>query len=220
MARLVRRVIVATDDSRIAEAALAFGAEVRLTWADHPSGTDRVAEVAGGLPRERVIVNVQGDEPFVDPCLIDRLVAGLEGRRGALIATAASPIDRGPDFADPNVVKVVCDAAGRALYFSRAPIPHDRDGGGGASAMRHHGIYAYSRSALLRMVALPPSPLELCEKLEQLRALEAGIPIHVVVAGEAPPGIDTPAQLDSARDFFSRGGSGLPDGRAEGKAVL
>jgi len=202
MAAGADRVIVATDDSRIAAAATAFGADVCLTRPDHPSGTDRIAEVARRLRDENLFVNVQGDEPFIETDLIDRLIDELAGRRGARMATAASPLARGPDFSDPNVVKVVCAADGRALYFSRAPIPHDRDGGSGAPVLRHQGIYAYTRAALLRIVRLPPSPLELCEKLEQLRALEAGIPIQVVAAGPSMPGIDTPAQLEAARAFL------------------
>lgn len=193
-ARRASRVIVATDDMRIAEAAFDFGAEVALTRAAHPSGTDRVAEVAARLTRERVIVNVQGDEPFIEPRLIDRLVAALEEDRALDMATAASLISDDREFLDPNVVKVVLSKNSDALYFSRSPIPADRDGTSKVRRWRHHGVYAYARPFLLQFVRWKPTPLELSEKLEQLRALERGARIRVLRTRPSPPGVDTPAQ--------------------------
>lgn len=208
-ARRASRVIVATDDMRIAEAAFDFGAEVALTRAAHPSGTDRVAEVAARLTRERVIVNVQGDEPFVEPRLIDRLVAALEEDRALDMATAASPIADNQELLDSNVVKVVLSKNSDALYFSRSPIPADRDGTGKVKRWRHHGIYAYTRPFLLQFVRWRPTPLELSEKLEQLRALEHGVRIRVLRACPSPPGVDTPAQARAVArqlDAASRSG--------------
>jgi len=195
-ARSVRRVIVATDDMRIAEAAFEFGAEVALTRRGHPSGTDRIAEVAARLPKsESVIVNVQGDEALVEPSLIDRLAALVHADRRAAIATAASPIASHREFKDPNIVKVVLDRDGCALFFSRAPIPADRDSGSWNHALLHHGIYAFRRTFLLEFVSWKPSPLEKLERLEQLRALEHGARIRVLVTKSPPaPGVDTPAQ--------------------------
>lgn len=193
------RIIIATDDMRIAEAAFDFGAEVSLTKADHPSGTDRAAEVAALLKRERVLVNVQGDEPLVQPALIDRLIRELEKDPRLEMATAASPIQDPAEFLDPNIVKVVLNRAGNALYFSRAPIPVDRDGeAGGATGLRHHGIYAYTKKFLLRFVTWKPAPLEMLEKLEQLRALEHGTTIRVLKTKHSSPGIDTPEQAEAA----------------------
>lgn len=201
-ARSVRRVIVATDDMRIAEAAFAFGAEVALTKASHPSGTDRVAEVATSLPRESVIVNVQGDEPLVDPRLIDRLVALFGKDRGLAMATAASPIRSQEEFLDPNIVKVVTGPERQALYFSRAPIPWDRQQGGCSRAMHHHGIYAYRRKFLLDFVQWKPTPLEKIECLEQLRALEHGARIHVLTTKTTLAGVDTPGQAIALSKFL------------------
>jgi 3-deoxy-manno-octulosonate cytidylyltransferase (CMP-KDO synthetase) len=192
--RLASRIIVATDDMRIAEVAFEFGAEVALTKKSHPSGTDRAAEVAGHLHGERVLVNVQGDEPFVDPKLIDRLIMLFQSNPRLQMATAASPIHDAAEFQDPNVVKVVLNEAGHALYFSRSPIPCDRDAGTFKASLRHHGLYAYTRSFLLQFVKWKPTPLEKLEKLEQLRALEHGVSIHVVKTTHTSPGVDTPAQ--------------------------
>jgi 3-deoxy-manno-octulosonate cytidylyltransferase (CMP-KDO synthetase) len=195
-ARSVRRVIVATDDMRIATAAFDFGAEVALTRADHPSGTDRAAEVASRLPKNAsVIVNVQGDEALVDPALIDRLAALVREDHRTAIATAASPLASEHEFLDPNIVKVVLARDGRALYFSRAPIPAGRDTGSWNHALHHHGIYAFRKKFLLEFVSWKPSPLEKLERLEQLRALEHGARIRVLVTKSPPaPGVDTPAQ--------------------------
>jgi 3-deoxy-manno-octulosonate cytidylyltransferase (CMP-KDO synthetase) len=197
------RVIVATDDARIAEAVRGFGGEVAMTRSDHPSGTDRVAEVAAGLPGAAVVVNLQGDEPEVSGEAIDRVVSLLEDDPEAPMATLATPIRNESIYRDPSCVKVVCARSGRALYFSRSPIPHHRDDPAGRPilAYLHLGLYAYRRDFLLRLTALPPSPLEAAEKLEQLRVLEAGYPIAVGVVEEASVGIDTP---EDYRRFVAR----------------
>jgi len=189
-------VYVATDDERIAKVAQGFGASVVMTAATHQSGTDRIAEVSRSLqwPANRIVVNVQGDEPLMPPRLINQVAEVLEQHAGAAIATLAAPILSIEEFLDPNAVKVVTDATGRALYFSRAPIPWDRDGAttGGAAqqsfseARRHLGLYAYRVGALQRIASLPASALEQREKLEQLRALENGFEIRLVDAAERP----------------------------------
>jgi 3-deoxy-manno-octulosonate cytidylyltransferase (CMP-KDO synthetase) len=189
-------VIVATDDDRIRAAVEGFGGRAVMTRADHPSGTDRIAEVARGLDAE-VIVNLQGDEPQFDPAGLDRL-AGLMADGRTDMATLAVPIRDREAYRNPNVVKVVCDDRGRALYFSRSPIPYFRDGepefGGGVSGvLQHLGVYAYRRDFLLALAATPPHPLEGAEKLEQLRALGTGGTIRVGVVARAHRGIDTPA---------------------------
>ena len=202
-ARGLARVIVATDDARIVDAVAATGAEAVLTRADHPSGTDRLAEVVAGLD-VGVVVNVQGDLPLLDPAMVERLVARMAGDPKLPMATLATPIADEAEWRSPHVVKVVCDAGGRALYFSRSPIPHDRDGSrpaGEPLGWRHIGMYAYRRDVLLRLAALPPSPLERRERLEQLRALEHGIAIGVVEWTAAEPliEVDTEADLERAR---------------------
>lgn len=193
-------VLIATDDERIAAAGRAFGAAVEMTNSAHQSGTDRIAEVARTKRwlATDIVVNVQGDEPLMPPALIDQVAQLLMNNAAAGMATLASPLMRSEDLLDPNVVKVVADGAGRALYFSRAPIPWDRDAGarGFAGARRHVGIYAYRVEALLRLASLPPTPLEQTEKLEQLRALENGIEIRVADAVEPPgPDVNTPEDL-------------------------
>lgn len=190
--RAAGRVIVATDDMRIANSAFAFGAEVALTSARHPSGTDRIAEVAKNLTTADLIVNVQGDEPMIDPKLVGRLIAALRADRKLDMATAACPLVPA-DLANPNCVKVVRDLAGNALYFSRCPIPADRDGGTRPTRLRHLGIYAYRRAFLLNFVKWKPTPLEKSEKLEQLRALEHSAHIRVLIARDPGPGVDTPS---------------------------
>ena len=203
-----QRVIVATDDERIREAARAFGAECAITDAAHASGTDRVAEVARrfGFAPDAIVVNVQGDEPLIAPALITRLAAGLAEDPTADIATPVAPIRSLQEFLDPNCVKAVCDAAGRALYFSRAPIPWPRDAAPDTrparfdGAWRHLGLYAYRVAGLARFAGLAPAPLESCERLEQLRALENGMRIRVIALTEAPPpGVDTLEDLERVR---------------------
>jgi 3-deoxy-manno-octulosonate cytidylyltransferase (CMP-KDO synthetase) len=197
-AKSVDRVIVATDDMRIAEAAFAFGAEVALTSPKHPTGTDRLAEVAAKLKSASVILNVQGDEPDIAPSTIDRLARALREDPKLGMVTAANPITNSADIRNPNVVKVVTDLAGRALYFSRSVIPHDRDGRGGIKYLRHQGIYGYRRKVLLDFVQWKPTPLEQAEKLEQLRALEHGVSIGVIVVKRGSVGVDVPADLARA----------------------
>ena len=199
-------VIVATDDERIASACARFGADVALTDPGHPSGTDRLAEVARQrrFAADDVVVNVQGDEPLLAPASVAEVAELLATLPEAAIATLATPITHLDEYLDPNVVKVVRDARGRALYFSRAPIPWQRDaaaaGAAGAGhcagAHRHIGLYAYRAGALARLAALPPSRLETAERLEQLRALENGLVILVGIASAPPgPGVDTEADL-------------------------
>jgi 3-deoxy-manno-octulosonate cytidylyltransferase (CMP-KDO synthetase) len=190
---------VATDDKRIADAVRAHGFEARMTRAGHPSGTDRIAEAAAalGLADAAIVVNVQGDEPLVPPALIARVAAALAADAGASVATACHPIHDAAQFADPNVVKVVLDAKGRALYFSRAGIPYPRDGGAPAG-YRHVGLYAYRMAFLRRYAGLAPAPPERAEQLEQLRVLWHGERIAVVIEdGAIAPGVDTPADLEA-----------------------
>ena len=191
-------VLIATDDARILVAARAFGAEAVMTAASHASGTDRIAEVARAQrwAENDIVVNLQGDEPLMPPALIRQVAALLESSPRADVATLATPIDSVAEFLDVNAVKVVADAHGRALYFSRAPIPWNRDQTDASGARRHIGIYAYRAGALLRLAGLEPSPLEIREKLEQLRALENGMTILVANACESPgPDVNTPADL-------------------------
>ncbi|QQL44710.1 3-deoxy-manno-octulosonate cytidylyltransferase [Sulfuriroseicoccus oceanibius] len=198
----IDRVIIATDDQRIADAATAFGADVTMTRADHASGTDRIAEVMEKNPDVDAVVNVQGDEPMIDPALVDELASLLRTDPSLQMATAANVIDTTTEagmkrFLDPNVVKVVRNATGDALYFSRSPIPHNRDGAviPAASPLHHKGIYAYTRKLLLDFITWPPSPLEQSEALEQLRALDHGITIRVITTDDESPGVDTPEQV-------------------------
>jgi len=203
---------VATDDQRIADAVRnPRGADsiAVLTRADHPSGTDRIAEVVTQLrlPADTIVVNVQGDEPKLPAALIDQVAGLLIDDPQAAMATLSTPITHLDEFLDPNVVKVVSSAGGVALYFSRAPIPWSRDTAARLSdqkqfpaAQRHLGIYAYRVSALLKITSLPPSELEQIEKLEQLRAMQAGLRIRVAPAGVQPGiGVDTPADLERIR---------------------
>jgi 3-deoxy-manno-octulosonate cytidylyltransferase (CMP-KDO synthetase) len=192
------RVIVATDDERIAAAVRGFGAEVAMTAREHPSGTDRVAEVARGIEAD-LIVNVQGDEPLIEPAAIDAAIAPLAADASIPMGTLCCPIEAVEELADPNVVKVVVDREGFALYFSRLPIPFVRDQRAEATRCRHIGLYVYRREFLLELAALPPTPLEQAERLEQLRALEHGHRIRVVKVPSAWPGVDTPADLERVR---------------------
>ncbi len=197
----VDAVIVATDDQRIVDVVEGFGGLACLTRADHASGTDRLAELAADLPCA-VIVNVQGDEPLVDPAALDALVAPLVGDPGVRMTTLCRPLAPGDDPESPHLVKVVCDRTGHALYFSRAPIPYRRAGVGAAMAV-HIGLYAYRRETLLTLAALPPTPLELSESLEQLRALEHGIPIRVLETSYVSVAVDTADDLERARRSVS-----------------
>ncbi len=183
-------VIIATDDMRIAKAAFAWGAEVSLTNLKHPSGTDRVAEVARKLRGVSHFLNIQGDEPLVDPRLIDQLVRQMQRDPKIEMITAVHPFENPADAQSPHQVKAVLDRQKCALYFSRGAIPFAREP---ATYFRHQGIYGYSRELLLRFVRWRPGPLEQAEGLEQLRALENGVKIHVVVTRSGSPGVDTPA---------------------------
>lgn len=187
-------VIVATDDMRIAEAAFDWGAEVAMTSPRHASGTDRIAEVARKMRDARYVINVQGDEPLVDPKLIDRMVAKLRADSRIEMVTAAHPFADPADASSPHQVKVVLDRQHNALFFSRSPIPFPRDAEP-ARFLRHQGIYGYTRDLLLRFVRWKVSPLEKAESLEQLRALENGVKIHVLLTTHGSPGIDTPEDV-------------------------
>jgi 3-deoxy-manno-octulosonate cytidylyltransferase (CMP-KDO synthetase) len=196
-------VIIATDDERIATAARGFGAEVAMTARTHVSGTDRIAEVAAarGWAAEDIVVNVQGDEPLIPPAVIDQVAKLLASHARADIGTLAVKIDSLAELQDPNVVKAVCDAGGRALYFSRAQVPYNRDTPATVppAALRHVGIYSYRVAALRRLAGLPPARLEQIEKLEQLRALENGMEIRVALAVERPlADVNTAADLERA----------------------
>ena len=193
-----RAIVVATDNIRIADAVQAAGGQAVITSLEHPSGLDRVAEAAGDL-EEDVFVNIQGDEPFVSPAGLDHLVS-LFRNQDVVMGTLAAPFPAGEDVDDPNRVKVVIDRRGRALYFSRSPVPHGGDG-----ALLHVGVYAYRRGTLLELSRQGPCPLERAERLEQLRALWNGIPIHVAVGEYASLGIDTPGDLERARQLFGEG---------------
>jgi 3-deoxy-manno-octulosonate cytidylyltransferase (CMP-KDO synthetase) len=191
-------VIIATDDMRIAEAAFDWGAEVALTSPRHCSGTDRVAEVARKAKSFAYIINIQGDEPLVDPHLIDKLVEKLRSDRKITIVTSAHPIENPAEAASPHQVKVVVDLDSNALYFSRAAIPSSRSGGfRGSEFLRHQGIYGFRRRTLLQFVRWKPTPLERAESLEQLRAVENGVTVHVLVTARGSPGVDTPQDADA-----------------------
>jgi 3-deoxy-manno-octulosonate cytidylyltransferase (CMP-KDO synthetase) len=225
-----REVWIATDDPSIVAAAAAHGVQAALTRSDHPSGTDRIAElcVQRAWPDDTIVVNVQGDEPLIDPALIAAVARRLHDTPDAAIATACHALHSTGEMFDPNVVKVVLDRRGFALYFSRAPIPYARDAFAGAApaicpssdnsigaplpeglpVYRHVGLYAYRAAALHRLSALPPTALEQFESLEQLRALWHGEPIVVETAPEAPAaGVDTPADLERVRRALAAGGS-------------
>lgn len=238
-AKCVADVLVATDDERIVEAVERFGFRAVLTSPDCPSGSDRIAEAVANRPEADIIVNVQGDEPLLHPEVIDRAVAALERDPECAVATAMIRIASEEQFLSPHVVKVICDSTGRALYFSRAPIPDmsrasEQDLltlapnarvvlGGGLSrrdhtkrpptpapaaarfwGFKHFGLYVYRREALLEFVKMPPSPLELVEKLEQLRFLEAGLRIRVVETSLDSIGVDTPEDLEAARLLMAK----------------
>ncbi len=223
-------VAVATDSPAVVRAVEAAGHRAVLTRDTHPSGTDRLAEACAllGLVDDEIVVNVQGDEPLIDPASIVAVAAELARRDDCAIATAAHPIDDAADYRNPNVVKVVVDAQGRALYFSRAPIPYDRDGGSARAdapparpieaglrdaglPLRHIGLYAYRASFLRAYPALAASPLETIEMLEQLRAMWHGYRIAVHRAAQASPaGVDTPEDLERVRAAFRAGAAAMP----------
>ncbi|WP_303855071.1 3-deoxy-manno-octulosonate cytidylyltransferase [Salinicola salarius] len=209
------RVVIATDDARIEQAAQAFGAEVVMTRDDHPSGTDRLAEVAARLqlPDETIVVNVQGDEPLLPASAIDRVATRLAADDRASVSTLAEPIHDVDTLFNPNVVKVVTDLTGRALYFSRAPIPWDRNAWKTQPPtlletdawLRHIGLYAYRAGFLAEYVNWQPAPLEQLEQLEQLRALQHGHLIQVAtVTSSLPGGVDTQEDLERVRQYFAQ----------------
>jgi 3-deoxy-manno-octulosonate cytidylyltransferase (CMP-KDO synthetase) len=191
----IDRVIVATDDMRIAEAVFAFGAEVSLTSPRHQTGTDRIAEVAARLKGIPIILNVQGDEPLVSPKLLGQLVEEMRADPKLAMATAASPFCVGDDPSSPNAVKVVLGEGDRAIYFSRSLIPFHREAVTGLKVWRHIGLYAYRRNFLMSFVKLPRPTIERAESLEQLRAVYAGVSIKVVRSKTAAPGIDSPEDV-------------------------
>jgi 3-deoxy-manno-octulosonate cytidylyltransferase (CMP-KDO synthetase) len=201
-APIVAEVIVATDDLRIATRVADFGGKVRLTKATHETGTDRLAEVAASLDCD-VVVNVQGDEPLIDPRAIEELVAPFAADGSVQMTTLYRRIHDPAELSNPNVTKVVIDRGGFAMYFSRAPIPHLRDSGGWPPLYRHIGLYAYRRSTLLVLASLEPTPLERAESLEQLRALEHGIRIKAVETRYESFGVDTPEDLEEVRRLLT-----------------
>jgi 3-deoxy-manno-octulosonate cytidylyltransferase (CMP-KDO synthetase) len=208
-ARSIASVIVATDDERIHRAVQAFGGESRMTSPTHQSGTDRIAEVAATLSCD-VVVNVQGDEPLIEPAMIDEAVAPFSGDPSLLMSTLRRRIEDEADRENPNVTKVVVDRDGFALYFSRAPVPFTREAAPPAPAWRHVGLYVYRRDCLLRLAALPPTDMERAEALEQLRALEYGIRIKAVETQFHSLGVDTPEDLTRVRAMFASGAGLLP----------
>jgi 3-deoxy-manno-octulosonate cytidylyltransferase (CMP-KDO synthetase) len=227
VAKKLDRLIIATDDFRIAKAAFDWGAEVAMTSANHASGTDRIAEVAAKLKGFSHIINIQGDEPLIDPRLIDRMVRELQRDRKLEMITAAHPFEDPRDADSPHQVKVVLNFSGEALYFSRALIPASAPGSGGLSGgrgtdeerlrfgkrrslyFRHQGIYGYKRELLLRFVRWKTSPLERAEALEQLRALENGVRIRVVMTGSGSPGVDTPEDARMIERVIASRGQGV-----------
>jgi len=217
-AKNLNAVVIATDDMRIASAAFEWGAEVALTSPKHRSGTDRVAEVAKKTKQFAYIVNIQGDEPLIDPRLIDKLVEKLRSDREVGIVTAAHPFGDSAAASSPHQVKVVVDLQGNALYFSRALIPSSSSRGGSFHAadetrrlgsgrslfLRHQGIYGFRRETLLQLVKWKTSPLERAESLEQLRALENGVRVHVLVTAKGSPGVDTPRDATALEQKLAR----------------
>lgn len=204
-ARGVSGVLVATDDDRIAGAVAGFGGAVVMTRADHASGTDRIAEVARGLACD-LVVNVQGDEPALDPAAIEAAVAPLAADPSVVMGTLGAPLDADSELLNPNAVKVLVDQQGFALYFSRAAVPYRRDAGEAlGSVLRHVGLYVYRRDFLLRLASLPRTPLERQESLEQLRALEHGYRIKVVETAFTSVSVDTPEDLERVRRLAADG---------------
>jgi 3-deoxy-manno-octulosonate cytidylyltransferase (CMP-KDO synthetase) len=204
------RIVVATDSQQIMDACQSFQIEALLTRSDHPSGSDRLAEACDllGLANDEIVVNVQGDEPLIDPALVGAVAQLLQSQPQASMSTAAHAITQSAEFHNPNVVKVVLDAQGMALYFSRAAIPHPRDQAASLpepAPLRHIGIYAYRAGFLRQFPGLPQAPLEITESLEQLRALWHGHRIAVHIALAAPgPGVDTAEDLERVRQLFQQ----------------
>lgn len=189
------KVVVATDDERIAEVVRGFGGEVVMTAVDHPSGTDRLAEAVANFPEATHVLNIQGDEPLIEPELVDELARAMKEEPALEMITAANVFEDEAALNDPNVVKVVLDVHGYALYFSRSPLPFQRNRESDLTLLRHKGIYGYRRDFLMKFVSWPPSVLERAESLEQLRALENGAKIRVQLTSDASIGLDTPEQV-------------------------
>lgn len=207
-ARYLTSTIIATDDEEVFEAARNFGARVRMTRSDHPSGTDRVAEIASAEDAD-LIVNIQGDEPLIDPSAIDAAILPLAHDSEILMGTLKKKIEDAHEIHNPNVVKVVTDRAGDAIYFSRCPIPYERDGSGTVPYFKHIGLYVYRKDFLLEYPTLPVGPLEQAERLEQLRALENGYRIRVVETEYDSLGVDTPADLEQVSLWFETSMRGM-----------
>ena len=201
LARYLTATIIATDDERIYQAARGFGARVVMTRADHVSGTDRVAEAASAENAD-LVVNIQGDEPLIDPAAIDAAILPLAHDPEIVMGTLKKAIEDPREITDPNVVKVVTDRTGDAIYFSRCPVPYQRDQAGPGAHFKHIGLYVYRRDFLLRYPALPVGPLEQAERLEQLRALENGYRIRVVETECESLGVDTPEDLERVCKLF------------------
>jgi len=196
-------IIIATDDQRIFDAAISFGAKAVMTSEQHPTGTDRIAEAAAAYSEAAYLINIQGDEPLIDPALIDQLADALHSDAGVSMATAANPINDESLLDDPNVVKCVIALNGDALYFSRSPLPYRRSESPKLKLYRHKGIYAYRRDFLEKFVTWAPSPLELAESLEQLRALENNARIKVLITNDESPGVDTLEQAQQIESLLS-----------------
>jgi 3-deoxy-manno-octulosonate cytidylyltransferase (CMP-KDO synthetase) len=203
-ARKLDAVIIATDDMRIAKAAFDWGAEVAMTSPNHQSGTDRIAEVVRHAPEFEYIINIQGDEPLTEPALLDRMVETLRSNRKIDIVTAAHPFENAAAASSPHQVKVVIDHDHNALYFSRYAIPFPRNRSTSIKYLRHQGIYGFRRKALLEFVRSKTTPLERAESLEQLRALENGVKVHVLVTKHGSPGVDTPADAKALEQKLAR----------------
>jgi len=216
MARYLGSVIIATDDDRIYREARRFGARVQMTRSDHVSGTDRVAEVASAFENSELVVNIQGDEPLIDPAAIDAAVLPLLEEPSIPMGTLKKRIEDPREISDPNVVKVVTDRFENAIYFSRSTIPYPRESGDTVTHYKHIGLYVYKRDFLLRYSGFPVGPLEQAERLEQLRALENGFRIRVVETDYESLGVDTPADLERVEELF-RAGRALMTGREVGE---
>jgi 3-deoxy-manno-octulosonate cytidylyltransferase (CMP-KDO synthetase) len=197
-------VIIATDDMRIAKAAFDWGAEVAMTSPKHQSGTDRIAEVVRKARQFDLIINIQGDEPLFEPALLDRFVDELRSNRKIDIVTAAHPFESAAEASSPHQVKVIVDLNNNALYFSRYAVPFPRNRAAAIKYLRHQGIYGFRRKTLLDFVRWKPTPLERAESLEQLRALENGVKVHVLVTKHGSPGVDTPADAKALEQKLAR----------------
>ncbi len=208
-AKKLDEVIVATDDMRIAEAAFDWGAQVAMTSPKHQSGTDRVAEVVRKARQFGLIINIQGDEPLLEPALLDRFVDELRSNRKIDIVTAAHPFESAAEASSPHQVKVIVDLDGNALYFSRYAIPFPRNRAATIKYLRHQGIYGFRRNALLDFVRWKRTPLERAESLEQLRALENGVKVHVLVTKHGSPGVDTLADAKALEQKLARAKRGV-----------